>query len=104
MGYALGCVRLSLDDFCGLTPGEFASVARAHADLEESRHRDDWERMRMLAAMTMQPHVKNKLRPQTLLPFPWEHGRNGGSRAAERVSVEEAKRRRKELMERLGKT
>ena len=102
MGYALGCVRLSLDDFCGLTPKEFANVARAHADHAEWRHRDDWERMRMLAAMTMQPHVKNRLRPQSLLPFPWEHGRKDGARASERVTAEEAKRRRKELMARLG--
>jgi hypothetical protein len=38
----------------------------------ESEVRGEWERMRMLAAITIQPHVKGKMTPERLLPFPWE--------------------------------
>ena len=32
----------------------------------------DWERMRMLATITVQPWCKKKLTPSQLLKFPWE--------------------------------
>lgn len=31
-----------------------------------------WERMRMLATITVQPWCKKKLTPSQLLKFPWE--------------------------------
>lgn len=42
LGYALGCIGLSYDDFCRLTPEEFGEV------------------------------VKKKMTPQALLPFEWD--------------------------------
>lgn len=42
LGYALGCIGLSYDDFCRLTPEEFGAV------------------------------VKKKMTPQALLPFEWD--------------------------------
>lgn len=32
----------------------------------------EWERMRLLATITIQPHAKKKLTPQALLPLPWD--------------------------------
>lgn len=72
MGIALGCIRLSFDDFCGLTPDEFQEVYDAYHDKEEMRYHGDWERIRMLAAIVIQPYSKKKISPQKLLPFPWE--------------------------------
>lgn len=35
-------------------------------------YRSCWERMRMLASIVIQPHVKKKITPKRLLPFPWD--------------------------------
>lgn len=72
MGFALGCLGLSLADFSALTPSEFGECCRAWHEERESRQKDDWERMRLLATITIQPHVKGKLKPQQLLPLPWD--------------------------------
>ena len=63
---------MSHADFCQLTPEEFQSAYRAWADRAEQQERSAWERTRMQAAITIQPHVKGKITPQKLLPFPWE--------------------------------
>lgn len=68
----MGCIRLSFDDFCGLSPDEFQAVYDAYYDKEEAGYHAEWERTRMLAAITIQPHTKSKITPQRLLPFPWE--------------------------------
>lgn len=53
LGHALGCVGLSLDDFCRLTPSEFGAVCKAWLERQEQTMQDGWERMRMKAANTM---------------------------------------------------
>lgn len=95
MGYALGSVGLTLDDFCRLTPKEFGAACQSWRDTEERRMEDAWERMRLLAVITTQPHVKKKLEPKKLLPFPWEKPKKP---KAEVVSREEAKKRFERLM------
>lgn len=113
MGFALGCLGLSLADFSALSPSEFGECCRAWHEERESRLRDDWERMRLLATITIQPHVKGKLKPQQLLPLPWdahegaEVRRYGGARREERgtrneeaapMGAEEQKKRFRELV------
>lgn len=93
MGYALGAVGLSLDDFCRLTPTEYASVCKAWQAEEQRRLEDAWERMRLQTVITVQPHVKKKLDPKKMLPLPWERKKP----KAEVVSREEAKRRFEKL-------
>lgn len=51
---------------------EFEAVTRAWTEMRETAERQEWERMRMLATLGIQPHVKKKLTPQQLLPFPWD--------------------------------
>lgn len=72
MGVAVGCVGMSLDDFCALDFDEFEAVTRAWTEMRESQERQEWERMRMLATIGIQPHAKKKLTPAQLLPFPWD--------------------------------
>ena len=72
LGRAVGVVGLSLDDFCRLSPGELSAVLQAHGEWSQLESREEWERMRMGACITIQPHVKGKLTPQKLLPLPWE--------------------------------
>lgn len=61
------------EDFLVSTPDELEAIFKAHSKERELAQQTEWERMRLHAAMTMQPHCKNRLNPQTLLPFAWEH-------------------------------
>lgn len=63
LGIATGCMGMSRSDFCACTPAEFAAAVKSWREAEESRRRDAWERMRLLALMTVQPHVKQRLLP-----------------------------------------
>ena len=51
---------------------EFAQVCRKHRESEEEQERMHWERMRLLAAITIQPQCKKKITPEKLLPLPWD--------------------------------
>ncbi len=82
---------LALDDFCRLSPEEFGAVCKAWHENQEALIRGDWERMRMNATITIQPHLKKKVTPRQVLPLPWE----GSKKKAEapKVSAEEARKR-----------
>lgn len=56
-----------------LTPEEADAVCHSYNEAEEQRDRGAWERMRMLAAITIQPHVKKRISPKNLIQFPWEN-------------------------------
>lgn len=98
LGHALGCVGLSLDDFCSLTPGEFEAVSKAWHEMHEDEMHDSWERMRMNATISIQPHIKGKMTPEKLLPFPWEKRKKMAE--APKVSAEEARKRFERLVNR----
>ncbi len=72
MGIAVGNIGLPYGDFCALTPGEFGYIYKAYSDERTAQYRDRWERVRMLAAITIQPYAKKGLTPHGLLPFPWD--------------------------------
>lgn len=99
LGYALGCIRLSFDDFCGCTPEEFESICKAYHDQREADYKDEWERMRLLATYAIQPHVKNKITAQKLLPFPWDK-QSRHKENAHVLSAEESKARFEKLLKR----
>lgn len=96
LGYALGCIGMRLDDFCQLTPTEFDAVCKAWQEQREQTMQDDWERMRLHATITIQPHLKSKIIPERLLPFPWEKSTKKAE--APKVSAEEARKRFERLV------
>lgn len=96
LGYGIGVIGMSLDDWCGLSPDEFGAVCQAYNDKEDARLRDEWERMRLLATITIQPHVKNRLHAEKLLPLPWDGEKKKPS--APPVGKEEAKARFEQLL------
>ena len=75
LGVAVGNIGLRYEDFCDLTPDEFTHIYRAYSKEREAQYKDNWERMRILAAITIQPYVKKGLTPHGLLPFPWDSKR-----------------------------
>ena len=72
LGFALGVLRLSLSDFCTLSPSEFESVCIQYKSERDALQRDSWERMRLASAIAVQPHVKGTVNPRKLVPLPWD--------------------------------
>ena len=94
LGYGIGVIGMSVEDWSGLSPDEFGFVCQAYNEKEEARLQDEWERMRLLATMTIQPHVKNRLHAEKLLPLPWDRKQKNEEPP---VSKEEAKARFEQL-------
>lgn len=72
MGVAVGCIGMSVDDFCACEYDEFESICKAWGEMNEGRTHDAWERTRVSAAICIQPHVKGRMTPEKLLPLPWD--------------------------------
>ena len=87
------------DDFRHLTPAEFEAISSEFSADRQEQTRDRWERMRLLASITIQPHVRRKLTPRQLLPLPWDKETGGMSRPNDLTKEERLKR----LSRRLGK-
>lgn len=101
MGVAVGCIRLSYDDFSRLYPDEFESICKAYSDSREADQHGAWERMRMLATITIQPHIKSKMTPQKLMPLPWDK-HHIERPDAPKLTPEERQERFKKLAAKLG--
>ena len=101
LGIALGCIRLSYDDFCKMDFQEFAAVWKAYAEQRDADFKDRWRRMRLLASITIQPHLARgkRITPEKLLPFPWDKPTRGSKPT---VSAEEQRERMRKLVEKLG--
>lgn len=96
-------MHLAYDDFMKLTPEEYNSICACYTDKEQIQYKDNWERMRILACITIQPHVKGKLTPHKLLPLSWDNTHHTHN-DAHKISAEEAKKRREQLIATLGNT
>lgn len=53
-------------------PNTFLDLSSVWNEREEAERRDACERARMIAAISIQPHVKNRIKPDKLLPLPWD--------------------------------
>ena len=95
LSFALGCVGLSLPDFCALTPSEFRAVCDAWGRRNEGLEQGAWERMRLLATITIQPHVKKRLTPGQLLPLPWDRKRPAAPPVSKEQDMERLRKRMK---------
>lgn len=104
LGIALGCIRLSYDDFCNMDFQEFAAVYKAYAEQRDFDYKNSWERMRLLAAITIQPHLAKgkKITPEKLLPFPWDKKKVAAAKKAKEITPEQQRRRMEELVKKLG--
>lgn len=85
---------------------EFASVYKAYAEQRETDFKDNWERMRLLATITIQPHLaKNKkVTPEKLLPFPWDKKKTNRGAKEKQLTPEQQRERMAELVKKLGDT
>lgn len=100
----MGVMGLAYDDFCRLTPGEYAAVYEAYADNADALRRDEWERTRTAAWLSLQPYIKRGVTPERLLPLPWDR-QNVHARQTEQRRMptkEERLQRFRQLLERTG--
>lgn len=91
---------MSLDEFCGYYFDEFEAICKAWAEREENLRRDRWERTRMLASITIQPHITKRITPHQLMPLPWD--KEEERHDAPKISAEEQKKRFEKLVHQLG--
>ncbi len=98
----MGGMHISYDDFCRLTPDEFGHVYEAFHKRREADYKEEWERVRMLAFIVIQPHLKKKITPQNLLPFPWEKPKKPQGNTPAYLSAEDSKVRFENLVKRMN--
>lgn len=104
MGIALGCIRLSYDDFCKMDFEDFAAVYKAYAEQRDTDFKDRWNRTRILAAITIQPHLAKgkKITPEKLLPFPWDKKKKRQDKEAPKLTPAQQRKRMEDLVKKLG--
>lgn len=68
----VGAAGVSPRDFEIMYIDEIRVSLTAAAERYETQMRDAWERMRMLASMTVAPHVSKPIEPRRLIPLPWD--------------------------------
>ena len=79
MQIGLGQLRFSPSVFYGMTFLEFVAAAQGMNLQEELRQRQEWERARWIAALSLAPHAKKgqRIKPADLCIFPWEKKSKG---------------------------
>ena len=80
---------MSNDDLRRLTLDEFEAIIGEWRRCREEAMHDSWERMRLLATITIQPHSKNRITPRSLMQFPWEENNEARHSAEPQLSKEE---------------
>lgn len=95
-------VGMSYSDFLNLDIDTFTAIVERNADKEERARRDRWERMRLLATISIQPHLdkKHRISPERLLPFPWDH--DDKKEKHETMTADEQRKRMEKLAKQTG--
>ena len=85
----MGCIGMTVDDFCQCTPLEFSAVYESWAENEKRRERAAWERTRLQCTTMLQPHSKKTLKPQDVLKFAWDTKEGATDNGEEQLSSKE---------------
>lgn len=72
-------------------------------DQRETDFKDRWNRMRLLATITIQPHLAKgkKITAEKLLPFPWDK-KPAAKDTGKQMTREEQRRRMEKMVANLG--
>lgn len=102
LGIAMGCMGMSMDDFCRCAPSEFYEAYEAWNEHQERMERGAWERMRMQCLCSLQPYSKRRLKASDLMTFPWEKETTHEKEKKEELSHDEFMERYRKARERFG--
>lgn len=94
LGIAMGCMGMSIDDFCRCTPSEYYAAYEAWHDAVDAAERGKWERVRMQCLCILQPYSKDKLKTRDIMQFAWD------KEVQVETPEEKEKLSREEIMER----
>lgn len=97
----MGCIGMSMDDFCRCTPSEFRATWNVWYEMHEQRERSAWEQMRMQCLCTLQPYSNKNLEAKDIMSFPWDGDGEKKKEKAE-ISKEEMMRRYRDAKEAAG--
>lgn len=86
----MGCMGMSMDDFCRCTPSEFYAAYSAWQEYRDGEARSQWERTRMQCLCMLQPYSKKRLRAQDVMQLPWDERGKGLSGKAESTEAQKA--------------
>lgn len=96
---------MRLDDFRRCYWYEFEAICKAWQEMHEGDSRADWERTRILASISVSPHLSRQIPPKKLLPFPWDRAtpseKGDGDGEPEELTMEERRRRAEEFRRRM---
>ena len=92
----MGCMGMSLEDFCLCTPSELKSIFESWKKREEAALHQAWERTRTETVLVMSMMAGKQLDMRKVMPFDWDD-KPLPFRPAARSSIE----RVKELKERI---
>lgn len=86
---------MGVGDFEGMDTDEFLACCRAFDRHVEASARGAWERARIVGVLAISPYSKHSLRPERVLPLPWDKGKRPAARGMARNACgkEEARRR-----------
>lgn len=85
----MGCIGMSVDDFCRCTPLEFSKVYECWAEGERRRERAAWERTRLECTTMLQPYSRHRLEPHDVMRFAWEASTGSATDESEQLSAKE---------------
>ena len=91
-------MRMSLDDFCALSPSLFGEVCKAYHEKRETEVHLKYEVARWMTQIMISPHVKGKPK----LALPWDKktpvAKKADAKAVQSMTMEEALRKMGETL------
>lgn len=104
IGIGVGAIGMSYSDFLKLDADAFFEITKAYYDKEEARKKEEWERTRMLASVTIQPHYKETISPRDVMRFVWDKEQDSVNREPQRrkISADEQRERMRKIAESQG--
>lgn len=71
----MGEMGMTIGQLYDMTPRQFQNKRLGFQRTIEQESRVQWETTRWLAAVTIAPHTKKRIKPRDLILFPWENKR-----------------------------
>ena len=72
LGYAIGVMKLSLQDFEWMTPSQYQAAIKEWEEEEKRKAQHEYELQRFNAWLCLAPNIKDNTSQEDLFRFPWE--------------------------------
>lgn len=86
---------LSDEDLYDLTPRSFNNKLIGFNNKNEQISQNQWEQTRLIVHGTIAPHSKHRVKPQELMPFPWDHKNKAKKNIATKEEIKQVLERYK---------